>query len=189
MKDCHLRIALKRKLSLKYDKDPATRIVDELALGHGAARIDVAVVNGIIHGYELKSDHDTLKRLPDQAKIYNSVLDRVSLIVGERHIKKALTIIPDWWGVKLARMGPYGAIYFSQIRKPQDNPSQEILAVSELLWREEALILLEEVGKAEGVRSKPRAKIYERLVEVADPDLIRFRVRHHLRTRTNWRSV
>lgn len=188
MKDCHLREALKQKLSVRYSGDSNTRILEELAIRHGAARVDVAVVNGIIHGYELKSDHDTLKRLPAQAKIYSSVLDRITLIVGERHFNEAIDIIPDWWGVKIAKMSSRGGLHFTEIRRARNNPSQEILAVSKLLWREEALTLLEEVGEAEGLRRKPRAMVYAKLVEVVDPVLIRDRVRHHLRTRKNWRS-
>lgn len=189
MKDCHIRTALKTKLQARYSGDPTTLVVDELALRHGAARVDIAVVNGIIHGYELKSDLDTLRRLPYQAKIYNSVLDRITLIAGERHLDGAMGIIPEWWGVKLARMGSRGVVHFTEVRRPRNNPSQEILAVSKLLWRQEALTLLEELGKAEGLRWKPRAMIYARLAEVAAPDLIRSRVRHQLRSRKNWRAV
>jgi hypothetical protein len=188
MKDRHLREALKQKLSAQYSDDPNTRILEELAIRHGAARIDVAVVNGIIHGYELKSDYDTLKRLPTQAKIYNSVFDRITLIVGERHLNDAINIIPEWWGIKLAEMRSRDGVCFTQIRGTQSNPSQEILAISKLLWREEALTLLEEVGGAQGLRRKPRAMVYARLVEVADLALIQDRVRHQLKTRKNWRS-
>ena len=28
-----------------------TRIIEELGITHGAARVDIAVVNGVIHGY------------------------------------------------------------------------------------------------------------------------------------------
>jgi hypothetical protein len=189
MKDCHIRTALKKKLLARYSEDPSTRIIDELALRHGASRVDVAVVNGIIHGYELKSDLDTLKRLPYQAKIYNSVLDRITLIVGQRHLDESIDIVPEWWGIKLARMGNRGAIHFTEVRRDRNNPLQEILSVSKLLWREEALTLLEELGEAEGLRRKPRAVIYARLAEVADPNLIRSRVRHQLKSRKNWRAV
>jgi hypothetical protein len=66
-KDGHLRIALKRRLLTRYSDHPSTLILEELGLKHGAARIDIAVVNGDLHGYELKSDSDTLSRLPRQA--------------------------------------------------------------------------------------------------------------------------
>ena len=74
MNDHQLRRALKSKVLARYAKDPDTRVVEELGLRHGLARVDVAVVNGIIHGYELKSDKDNLKRLPHQIQVYSSEL-------------------------------------------------------------------------------------------------------------------
>jgi hypothetical protein len=141
----------------------------------------------MIHGFELKSDCDTLRRLPSQVKIYNSVLDRITLVVGNRHFKESIKLIPEWWGIKLAETGGRGGVRLIEVRKPRNNPLQDILAVSKLLWRAEAVTLLEDLDKAEAVRWKPRAEVYARLVEVADPDLIRDRVRHQLRTRKNWR--
>lgn len=188
MKDYQLRLALKRKVLARHVGDPETRVLDELGLRHGAARIDIAVVNGILHGFELKSDQDNLKRLPHQLKIYNSVLDRITLVVGQRHVHEALKIIPEWWGVKVAEVGSRGAINFSDYRKPRNNPLVDIRCVSKLLWKEEALNLLNEIGEAEGLRYKPRAVIYSKLAEVADATLIRLRVRHQLKTRTSWRS-
>ncbi len=64
MNDYNIRNELKRRLAARYAEDSDTIILDELRLRHGAARIDVALVNGIIHGFELKSEKDTLKRLP-----------------------------------------------------------------------------------------------------------------------------
>jgi len=58
-----------------------------------------------------------------------------------------------------------------------------------LLWREEALSFLEELGRATGMRSKCRAEIYSKLVEKADLNNLRARVRRCLRQRGNWRSA
>lgn len=189
MKDIDIRDALKRKLRSCYANDPSTVIVDELGLRHGIARVDVAVINGLIHGFELKSDRDTLRRLPAQMRVYNSVLDRITLVVGQRYLEIATSLIPEWWGILLAEVGKTGELNIREVREPHDNLFQDIVAVSKLLWRNEALSLLEEFGEAESVRWKRRAMIYERLAEVAEPDLIRFQVRHRLRTRTSWRSV
>ena len=119
MDDICLRAALKNKILDRYLKHPTTVIIDELGLSHNTARIDLAVVNGIIHGYEIKSDRDTLRRLPLQIDIYNAVLDRVTLVVGEKHLKKASNAIPEWWGIKLAEMGPRRAVHFTNIRAPK----------------------------------------------------------------------
>jgi hypothetical protein len=189
MNDYQLRLAVKSKVLSRYAKDSDTRIVDELGLRHGIARIDIAVVNGIIHGYELKSDKDNLKRLPHQIQIYSSVLDKVTLVVGIRHAHEATELVPDWWGIKIAKVGPRGAFEFESYRTARANPSLDPLSVCKLLWRDEALTLLDELGEAEGVRHKPRAIVYSRLSQVAALGMLQERVRRQLKSRTNWRSV
>jgi hypothetical protein len=47
-------------------------------------------------GYELKSERDTLERLPLQARIYSRVFDRVTLVTGLRHAGAAEDRIPGW---------------------------------------------------------------------------------------------
>ena len=189
MNDHQLRCALKSKVLARHASDPNTRIVEELGLRHGAARIDVAVVNGIIHGFELKSDKDNLRRLPHQVTIYNSVLDKVTLVVGGRHVEEAMELVPGWWGIKVAKMGPRGGVEFTDMRRACNNPRVDPLSVSKLLWRNEALALLEELGEAEPVRHKPRALIYAHLAAIADSGLIRERVRYQLKFRTDWRPA
>jgi hypothetical protein len=188
LNDRHLRTALRRKLLSRYSDDPGTLILEELGLRHGAARVDVVVINGSLHGFELKSDTDTLRRLPRQANIFSSVLDRITLIVGHRHADEAIRIVPEWWGVQLAEIGARGAVRFSTIRRTRNNPAPDALAIAKLLWRDEALDLLRRLDAAVGFRSKARAAIYARLAEVADLELIQSTVCHHLRNRKDWRS-
>lgn len=189
MKDIHIRKALKQQVLQRYIKDNNAIIVDELGVRHGAARIDIAVINGIIHGYELKSDFDTLIRLPNQSGYYNSVFDRMTLVVGKKHLSDAIKIIPIWWGVKLVEKGVRGGTQFTSIRRPTNNPYQDILSLAKLLWREEALTLLEEIGKAEGFRSKTRSVLYLRLAEVADRETIHPWVLRCLKSRKSLQSV
>ena len=185
-----IRVALKRELKEQYtDNNHKTKIIDELGLTHGTTRIDIAVVNGILHGYELKSDMDTLARLPFQIKLYNTVLDKITLVVGKNHLFSAIKIVPDWWGIIVAKVLKLdGEIIFHKIREPEDNPERDSVSIARLLWREEALELLEEINQAKGVRSKPRQLIYERLAQVLAQDTLREKVRQTLFNRTNWRS-
>ncbi len=117
MKDSDLRTALLRRLTRRHSRDAEALILQELGLRHGAARVDVAVVNGLLHGYELKSDSDSLGRLARQALVYGSVLDLVTLVVGQRHVEEAFSMVPAWWGVQVAEMGPRGGVLFSSVRK------------------------------------------------------------------------
>ena len=54
--DKTIRGALKDKIRKELSSDPYYRIIEELGIFQGQARIDLAVVNGSIHGFELKSD-------------------------------------------------------------------------------------------------------------------------------------
>ncbi len=184
-----IRASLINKLYNSHKTDPDLRIIEELGITHGAARVDIAVVNGMIHGYELKSDLDTLYRLPEQIRIYNSVLDQITLVVGKNHLLDAIKMVPEWWGVVIAKIiDSENTITFSTIRESEKNPKQDSVSIARLLWREEALEILERVGKTDGVRSKPRNYIYERLALSLNQTDLRKEVRKCLHARINWRS-
>jgi len=185
--DRDIRAVLKQQLHAQYVDDPATLILDELGLRHGKARIDVVVINGIIHGFEIKSATDTLKRLPGQVSVFNTVLDRVTLVVAHRHTDKARQMIPKWWGVAAVKDDGLQPLRFTEVRKGGMNPSPDPLAVAKLLWRDEAMEVLEKKGAAKGIRSKPRKYLYERLIVELALDDLRREVRERLLSRRNWR--
>ena len=188
MNDRDIRTVLKEELMRKYARDNDTLVLDELGIRHGAARIDLVVVNHQLHGYEIKSDLDNLSRLPDQIRAYNKVMDRVTLVVGYKHAYDALKIVPEWWGVRLAEKKKQNDIVvLSDARPSRNNPNIDLNAVTALLWRNEALAILEEMGSASGVRSKRRSEIYRRLVDLSDPDFLRFKIRQQLKSRRGWR--
>lgn len=188
MNDQDIRIVLKAELMRRYAKDNNTLVLDEVGIRHGAARIDLVVVNHQLHGYEIKSDRDSLKRLPDQIRAYSSIMDRVTLVVGYRHAYEALKMVPEWWGVRLAETKKQsGTVVLSGARSARNNPKVDLDAAVALLWRGEALAILEEMGAAGGVRSKRRSEIYKRLVELSDPDFLRSRIRQQLKQRRCWR--
>ena len=187
MKDIHLRTAVIKNLTAIYRNDPQTLIVEEMSVRQGRSRIDVAVVNGTLDGFELKSDRDRLDRLARQSEIYGAVFDRMTLVVGPRHERQAARMIPDWWGLERTEPLAGGNLGLHTIRSPRMNPAPDPLAIAELLWREEALSVLLELGDARGVLSKPRSHIHRRLAEVSDLAFLQYRVRDRLRHRADWR--
>lgn len=186
MRDRDVRQALTTNLAVTHKGDPNTLIREELGLEHGQVFVDVAVINGEIHGYELKSERDTLARLPHQVEVYSAVLDRATLVVGGSHLAEALTLIPKWWGVEKATAQPGGGVRLQTLRKARRNPRQQPLSVAKLLWRDEVLEVLEAIGAAKGLRSKPRKMLYERLVEVMPAEALRAEVRRVLKSRESW---
>lgn len=189
MHDSDVRRAVLRVLERRYAGRSDTQIIEELGVQHGAARVDIAVVNGCLHGYELKSDHDTLRRLPHQVLAYGAVLDKVTLVVGERHLTHATEIAPAWWGLILATSGPRGGVRLRTLRRDRTNPGVDPPVLAALLWRDEALALLDGVGYATGLRGAPRARIYDRLADTLPLGELRRCVRETLRRRTGWRTA
>ncbi len=187
MNDVHIRRAMRRELLRQFKDDHQTIIIEELGVLNGASRIDLAVVNGNLHGFELKSDSDTLTRLSEQARAYSAVFDLVTLVVGERHVRRAAEVIPDWWGIRVARASSHG-LSFCDLKLPMYNPSPDPFSIVSLLWREEALSILEELDGLSGMRSKLRTDIYSELVGRVDFNCLRDKVRRSLRGRLNWRS-
>lgn len=189
MNDALLRAHLKSNLRHCHKAEPDTILVDELGLRGGETRVDVALVNGFLHGFEIKSERDTLNRLPQQILSYSLVVDKATLVTTARHLKAALEILPIWWGVEVASENEHGEPQFEQLRSSQLNPQVDTLHVAELLWREEALQFLEERGWARGYRSKSRAALHERIAQLAERDDLRAYVRHHLKSRKGWKAV
>lgn len=185
MRDADVRAAVRRKLEAEHLGDPDTLIVDEMGVWSGTVRIDIAVINGEICGYELKSDRDTLTRLPLQADVYSRVFDKVTLVVGERHAQKARALIPKWWGVTLARVRG-GELKLIDDRKPRSNPARDPYLVAELLTKEEAIAVLVEHGLADGWRSKKVREIHQRLATELPLATLSERVRTTLRARQDW---
>jgi len=186
MRDVDIRRCLRAEMDRRHQADPGALILDEVGLCQGSARIDLAVVNGTIHGYEIKSEKDTLARLPAQSAIYTRALDFVTVVGSANHIAKLKEQVPHWWGLWSACPSKQG-LTLKQIRKARLNPSIDLIAVAALLWREEALEELERRGLAKGLRSKPRQELWSKLANSLTQDELRLTVRERLKSRTRWR--
>jgi hypothetical protein len=185
MRDRDVRDAVLRHLNNRYADDGETRIVEEMGVWSGTVRIDIAVINGELWGYELKSERDTLERLPAQAALYSRVFDRVTLVTGARHVGHAEDSIPSWWGLIIAH-GEAGKLRLWDARRAKRNPALDPYLVAQLLWKEEALAVLERFDRAKGWRVKPIKLVHQRLAtELPLPELAR-QVRLMLKKRDDW---
>ena len=163
-------------------------ILNELGLRQGKTRVDVAVINGEISGYEIKSSADTLERFAHQQALYSEVLDRAWIVSTHKHLKHIESILPDWWGIVLVRESGNKSPQLETIRKAEKNPNQVAVAVVELLWRQEALDLLVSKGEDKGVKSKPRRILWDRIVDLWETEALYKEVREALKARTRWRQ-
>jgi len=185
--DPQIRTSFHQKCLRKHHCDSATLVVDELGLQHGKCRADIAVINGHLIGYEIKSDVDSLHRLNDQIDSYNAIFDRASAVVAACHLSEAAAMLPEWWGVISVSEGQRGAVYFKTIRCPKKNTHVDDYAVAQLLWRSEAQDILVGLGvRGKELREK-RANLYRCIVSKLDSFELRKIVREYLMKRTNWR--
>lgn len=186
MRDRDVRQELYRQVRTIHALEPDTRFISELVLQRGAARIDLAVVNGKLHGYEIKSDADTLDRLPSQIDAYNAVFDEITIVVGVRHLARAEELLPRWWGIMRANALD-NKLELSVVRRPEINPLQNSRAVAELLWRDEAIELLTRYSEVKGLSRLNRKSLTEKINEVLDRDTVCGYAREVLKSRVAWR--
>lgn len=186
MKDSDIRTCLLNSLERQYRNSTDTLIVQELGLCQGDSRIDLAVVNGSLHGYEIKSEKDTLRRLAGQLDVYSKVLDYVTLVASPRHLSKVARIVPAWWGLCEADYKK-GQLKIVKVRIGLENNDVDPTALVQLLWRDEALEILKERQLQKGIVDKPRRILWQRITECLSLNEIREEVRNRIKTRQNWR--
>jgi hypothetical protein len=188
MKDIDVRRAVHAKILREHHRDPDTLIIDEFTMNLGASRADIAVINGLMHGYELKSKSDNLLRLPAQVEHYSSVMDKVTLVVSDCHLTEAVNIVPAWWGIKQVTQGSRQGIHLKTFRVGKLNPQLDKLALSKLLWRDELLAILGELDELHGIKSKPKRILWSKLASCMDIGELRDIVRAKLKARKDWRA-
>ena len=183
----YLRIALHSYLAHQFRNEPGTILIDELGISRGSARVDIAAVGRQFHGYEIKSERDDLRRLAAQASLYGRVFDRVTLVCGDRHLSRALDIIPSWWGIiRVIVRGEQPT--FKYVRRGRKSPDRETRAIVELLWLDEAMALLERRNALRGLRGKPRDVLWDKVSELFGIDEVTEAVRTHLRATSAMRG-
>ena len=138
-------------------------------------RADLVLVGKTMSGYEIKTERDTLRRLPRQAAAYGRVFDACSIVTAERHLAAALDIIPDWWGV-IAYVNHDQPPAFSQVRAASLNVTLDPETLVRLLWRDEVRAALISIGSEPDPRAS-RASMWQHLLDLIDLGRLREIVR------------
>lgn len=188
--DCDMRLALIRSLSTvsEFNNDE-TYLVNELDICGGVSRADIVIVNGKLHGYEIKSQQDNLERLSSQISSYNQVFDTMTLVTCEKHLKSARKLIPKWWGIYcVSRSSDH--LVVKTARKPKPNKGVSGLQLARLLWKDELLELIySRTDFYRGLKSKSRYDLCLLASQYISRDDINDYVRETLKHRSDWRAV
>lgn len=168
------------KQHLRGENELAPLAIREFWIPKTRERADLAVINGDMHGFEIKSARDTLKRLPRQVAAYGRVFDRCTAVLAPDHLHDALEILPDWWGVLLLPEDADGCV--SAYRNSELNPRTDAETQVRLLWKDEAAAALDRLD----VRYEPsssRANMWRSILESQSAACVGSQVRHAILTR------
>ncbi|MHB1571100.1 MAG: sce7726 family protein [Solirubrobacteraceae bacterium] len=155
--------------------------LEELWVPRSNERADIALIGRWMDGFEIKTERDTLNRLPRQMVAYGRLFDRCTAVVAERHRHDAAAILPDWWGITTVHVN--GAVTFAPVRKAKANPSIDPEVLVRLLWRDEVFNALISLGRTPDRRTT-RPRLWAELLRLASPSQLRAAVRNALLTRT-----
>ncbi|GGN64104.1 sce7726 family protein [Oceanobacillus indicireducens] len=185
LNDKGVRKLLDKELQSQYRDDPNTRIINELGINNGKSRVDVAVVNGIIHGYEIKSDYDTLDRLPRQISYYNKLFQRMTIVSSRKYYQQILEMVPKWWGIKIIS---WDATRLIEKRKGRKQSTQDKDTLLSLLWKEDLEDFIDVMGYPKKMKKLKKHQLLEIFSREADVYTIQQHVYRSLKTRENWRA-
>lgn len=189
LNDRDIRTCLYAAIGDYFKNDASTRLVDEMQICNGVARIDVAAINGSLHGYEIKSERDTLERLPGQAAEYNKVFDYIYCVCAQKYLEKMTSLVPLWWGV-YAVENRSGNAHLTLARPPERNRCLDAFSLLQFLNKDELVLL--GIQKALGTKSaltkSPKYLLWESFSELLDVETISEYVRVTMKAREAWRT-
>lgn len=81
--------------------DENSVLVSELTIDNWTHRTDIVLANGRLWGFELKSDRDSLTRLPSQIESFSRHFEKFVLVVARKFEKRALELIKNVNGAGL----------------------------------------------------------------------------------------
>ena len=158
-----------------------TEAVYEFWVPRSNERADIAIIGDRgFEGFEIKTDRDTLKRLPRQAQAYSRLFDRCNVALAPRHIDAATEILPSWWGVLVFDCEPIPT--FSRLRDAGVNDGVDPETLVRLLWRSEVHAALCALGMPPEPKAL-RSRMWEQLLSLVDLPGLKVTVRKALLSR------
>lgn len=188
MRDKDIRVSIKESLLKKYYMDSDSRVVEELNVNYGDARIDIAVINGALHGYEIKSEKDTLYRLPNQLVSYSKTFDYLTVITGSNHLLHLESLLPKWCGIIIASyIKGTKDIQLNIHRNTERNNNIDKYSIVQLLWKDEVINILKSINIIKGLSGKSKHYLWNLLANSLDEKSLSEKVREVIKLRVNWK--
>ena len=184
MRDFDIRLAMKHTTLSKFYQDDSI-VVEELNLPSTGSRIDIAVVNGSFHGYEIKSSCDTLVRLEKQIESYSKVFDYLSIVTEEKYLQRITLMSPDWVEI-ICVTSLNESIEMVSARKGHFNDHKEGFHLARILRKDEIQSILTE-NSIKFKKSSRAWTLCETLAETLNITELAHSVRLKLKERSDWK--
>jgi len=131
--------------------------------------VDIFCIKGNnLLGLEIKSDTDSLKRLPRQVKNYDKIFDFNIVVITEKWVEKVKDILPKHWGIFLIKEDSCEII-----KSPLVNPNRDEYKLSWLLWKPECRELLKRNNLLRGFSYKAKKYLNKRIASKIKIDNIK----------------
>jgi hypothetical protein len=176
-RDPEIRSALRAQIQIVHADDAWTCVVDELPICQQRARADVAVINGELSGFEIKSDVDRLSRLTTQVDFYGRVFDRAAVVAGPKHLRLLRQRLPTWWGLWVAEPTHRNEVILHVDRLGETNDAPSRRSRVAMLARDEMVSILRTHGANDpvlrGRRLELETELLARLTDAQVSDAVR----------------
>lgn len=186
--DIDIRKTLCEELHKQLPTKFKSMIINELMVGESIADVSV-ITEKNVSLFEIKSDMDSLVRLPKQVRDYDAVGDYCSLVTTDTFLQKIQDqfLIPDHWGI-LKASSIDGQVILESVRQPVYSPEVNPDYLAHSLWSDELIEHLTDINSLYGVKSKNNWYKSQRLIEnTTTNELKRIYRNSHLK-RGNWRD-
>ncbi|PRA53198.1 MULTISPECIES: sce7726 family protein [Pseudomonas] len=120
-------------------------IINEMVVANWSRRADIAVANGRLYGFEIKSHFDTLKRLPGQVESFQAHFDKVVVVAASKFIGSIERDYPAEIGI-LEVYEVSGRARIRQVRAGRICEVKDVLKLTSLITKSELEKYLRKVG-------------------------------------------
>jgi hypothetical protein len=116
-------------------------IIEELRVHNGNAIADVVALFDEAHCFEIKGDGDKIERIIEQGQYYNLSFRKITVVTTTKHLRKAESIAPKYWGIMIAEQVS-NEVVIKSFRSALVNPNFHKKVALLTLWKNEMLDLL-----------------------------------------------
>ena len=111
-------------------------IINEMVVANWSRRADIAVANGRLYGFEIKSHFDTLKRLPGQVESFQAHFDKVVVVAASKFIASIERDYPAEIGI-LEVYETSGRARIRQVRAGRICEVKDVVKLASLITKSE----------------------------------------------------